>query len=211
MADVVTLDQVRSQLRFSETYTDDDAMLQDVYIPAADEVIRRECGDIIPKTYDEYYDGGDYSIWLRHAPILSVQLVEEGWGFTNYSLTEIQVNSASMPTMFAFSIDNPGQAEISRRSGGNVNIPFIRGNGNIHVIYDSGRQAIPGNIALAALQIIAFWYRGFLQQQSGADTYSSVDDDFPHSGNDIYTPQNLGVPMWLLELLKPQRRSPIIG
>jgi hypothetical protein len=184
-------------------------MLSDIFIPAATAVVRRECGDIIPRTYDEYYDGGDYSIWLRNKPILSVDLVEEGWGFTNYSLTEIQVNSASMPTMFAFSIDIPASGKISRRSGGNVNIPFIRGEGNVHVIYTTGLTAVPGNIVLAALQIIAFWYRGFVQQQSGADPYATVDDDFPHS--DAYTPQNLGVPMWLLELLKPDRRAPIIG
>ena len=64
---------------------------------------------------------------------------------------------------------------------------------------------------LAANQIIAFWYRGFLQQSSGTDFYGGLDTDFPHSGNDIYTPQNQGVPEWLIELLKPHRRGPIIG
>ena len=112
------------------------------------------------KTYDEYYDGGDYSIWLRHTPLIDVQLVEEGWGFTNYDLEEIQVNSASMPTMFAFSIDEPNQGIISRRSGGNVSIPFLHGDSNIHVIYTAGREDVPEDISLACLPLVAIWYRG---------------------------------------------------
>jgi hypothetical protein len=132
MADVVTIDQVRAHLRLPANYTQDDGMLSGIFIPAANNVVRRECGDIIPKTHDENYDGGEPSIWLRHKPVLSVELVEEGWWFTNYSLQEVQVNSASTG-MFAFAIDAPKSGLITRRSGGNVNIPFIRGNGNIHI------------------------------------------------------------------------------
>lgn len=210
--DVVTLDQVRAHLRMPPTFTQDDDMLSEIFIPAATAVVRRECGDIVPRQYDEFYDGGDLSIWLRHKPILSIQLVEEGWGFTNFVLSLIQVNAATTANMFAYSVDMAEEGLISRRSGGNVNIPFIRGAGNIHVIYTCGKDVLPGNIVLAALQIIAFWYRGFEQRQTGpASGYSTLNADFPHSGNDIYTPQNQGVPEWLLELLKPDRRGPIIG
>jgi hypothetical protein len=211
MTDVVTLNQIREWLQFSDSFTGHDNLLSDLFIPAATAVINRECDDVIPITYDEYYDGGDYSIWLRHTPILSVQLVEEGWGFTNYALTEIEVNSESMPTMFAFSIDLPDSGKISRRSGGNVNIPFISGESNVHVIYQTGFADIPGGVQMVALQMIQYWYRGFIQDQAANDPYATLDTDFPHSGNDIYTPQNQGVPEALIEALKPWRRGPIIG
>lgn len=212
MADVVTLDQVRAHLRFPATYTQDDLMLSTVFIPAASAVVRRECGEILQEQYDEFYDGGNYSIWLRHKPVLSVQMVQEGWGFTNYILDYVQVNAETTANMFAYSLDIPGQGVISRRSGGNVNIPFIPGTSNIHVIYTTGLEEIPANVVLGALQIIAFWYRGFEQRQSGKPSgFSTLNADFPHSGNDIYTPQNQGVPSWLIELLKPNRRPPIIG
>ena len=212
MADVVSLSQVRAHLRFPATYTQDDEMLTDTFIPAATNVVRRECGDIVPKQYEEFYDGGDFSIWLRHKPVLSVQMVEEGWGFTDYILDEVQVNAATTANMFAFSVDLPNSGKISRRSGGNVNIPFIPGENNIHVIYTCGVDSIPGNVTLFALQLVAIWYQGFEQRQVGtANTYSSIDTDFPRSGGDIYTPQNEGVPTYLLELLKANRRDPIIG
>ena len=218
MADVVTLAEVRAHLRMPATYTQDDSMLQSIFIPAANEVVKRECGDIVPQTYDEYYNGGDFAIWLRHKPVLEVQLVEEGWGWINYELSFVEVNSVTtnetnLDPLFAYSLDLPMQGKISRRFGGNVPAPFVPGENNIHIIYTAGRASIPGNIVLAALQIIAFWYRGFEQRTMGIDHsgIAVLNTDFPHSGNDVFTPQNQGVPEWLLELLKPHRRPPIIG
>ncbi len=168
------LQDYRDWLRMPDAYTSDDAILSNWLIPAAQDAISAECGDVVPKTHDEYYDGGDYSIWLRNLPVLSVQLVEEGWGFTNYDLTEVQVNSPSMPTMFAFSIDLPKSGKISRRSGGNVNIPFIRGEENVHVIYTTGRDKCPGSIATVMLQLVAWWYQNFEQRQVGVDASSGA-------------------------------------
>lgn len=212
MTDVVTLDQVRAHLQFPDSYTDADDELSTLYIPAATEALRALCGDVIPTVYEEYQDGGDYSIWTRHTPILSVQLVEEGWGFTDYTLTEVQVNSASMPTMFAFSIDMPNSGKISRRSGGNVNIPFIRGVGNVHLIYETGLACIPADIQLAAVQLIAFWWRAFEQDQAANDPYATLGGEyaFGRSGATTTT-RNFGAPAWLILMLSNYRKDPIIG
>jgi hypothetical protein len=214
MSDVVNLDQVRAFLRFADSFTTDDDILSTLFIPTATDVINRECDFVTPQTFDEYYDGGDYSIWLRHTPVLSVQLVSEGWGFTDYSLEEIQVNSESMPTMFAFSIDMPESGKISRRSGGNVNIPFIRGEGNVHVIYKAGREDIPAGIATVALELIQIWYRAFLQDQATADPDARLEDQYDSSRSGGTGPMSgawFGVPAYLIELLKPYKRGPIIG
>lgn len=212
MSDIVTLDQVRAFLKFNDTYTDDDDFISNTLIPAANDIVRRYCGDIIPKTYDEFYDGGDYSIFLRHTPVLSVQLVEEGWGFTDYTLTEVQVNSASMPTMFAFSIDMPAGGKISRRSGGNVNIPFIRGVGNVHVIYDTGYADIPQSAVLASLELIQIWYRGFMQDQSAADPYAVIEGEYQmERGSGGATLGMFGVPDYIVVMFEANARGPIIG
>jgi hypothetical protein len=210
--DVVSLEQVREQLRFADTYTDDDDMLENIYIPAANEVVRRECGDIIPQTYDEFYCGGTPSIKLRHSPILRVLLVEEDRGFVIDRLVEQPPTTTEIGTYYAFSIDYPKSGIITRRGPNNNAFPFWPVNGEcVHVIYVAGKADVPGNVVMVALQIIAYWYRAFEQQQTGTDPYAALNDDFPESGDNIATPAQYGVPAYLLELLRASAREPVIG
>jgi hypothetical protein len=214
---IVTLDDVRAHLRISDAYTQDDAMLSNIFIPAANDVIQRECADILTKQWDEFYSGGDFSIWLRNIPILSVELVQEGWGWTNYDLAYVQVNDIiqneeSIDPIFAYSIDNAEEGMITRRYGGNVPAPFVPGENNIHVVYTSGVAVVPGSIVLASLELINHWYQGAMQRHSGvANVYDAVADDYARSGNAPQEMVSFGVPERILELLKPNRRTPIIG
>lgn len=214
MATIISLSDLRSYLRMPTTFTMDDAILTNILIPAVGDVIDRETGINVPKQYDEYYDGGDANIYLRNIPLLSVQLVEEGWGWINYTLDQVEVNSQPAGSMFAYSIDSQESAQISRRSAGNVLVPFVNGSSNIHVTYTAGRQNIPETIYLAALDLCAHWYQNSLQRSMGTGTaagYDYVNQDFPRSGSDIYTSINQGVPYRILEMLKPYRREPFIG
>jgi hypothetical protein len=211
---VITLQEARTHLRIpSNSYSEDD-MLQNTFIPAVSDVIRGECGDIVPMTYDEYYDGGDFSIWLKHVPVLEVQQVEEGWGWTNYDLDYVQVNSTSATSMFAYSLDQPNVGQISRRSGGNVNIKFMHGSGNIHVTYVAGRSSVPGAVRLAALLLLEFWYQGSEQRGSQYEStgYNAMDVAEPTSGaQGGLVGINIGIPYKVLELLRPYRHMPFIG
>jgi hypothetical protein len=201
----------------SAGYTADDAMLTNIFIPAADKVIQRECSQIVPKEYNEYYDGGDLSIWVRHIPILSVELIEEGWGWTNYDLAYIQVNDivangSVADSIFAYSIDDAEEGCITRRYGGNVPAPFVPGSGNIHIVYSAGTDTTEANIVLAELELIAHWYQNAMQRYSGsADAYDAVAADYARSGANPQEMVSFGVPERILELIKPDRRTPIIG
>lgn len=215
---VVTLQQVRDHLRIPAANTADDDMLTNIFIPAVNDVIRRECGDMVAVEYDEYYDGGDTSIWLRHFPILSVEQVEEGWGFTNYTLNYVQVNTvgdtslANTSVLFAYSIDLPEEGQITRRYGGNVVAPFVAGEGNIRVTYTAGVDPIPGSVVLVALELINHWYQGAMQRYSGTtNVYDAVAEDYARSGNAPQEMSSFGVPMRIIEPLKANRRTPIIG
>lgn len=211
MASLPTLNDYRAFMRFPDTYTDDDDLLLTWFIPAAQKAVEGLCGKVVSKTYDEYYDGGDYSIWLRHTPLINVQLVEEGWGFTNYDLEEIEVNSASMPTMFAFSIDEPNQGIISRRSGGNVSIPFLHGDSNIHIIYTAGREDVPEDISLACLSLVAIWYRNFEQQTATNAPMDMPEGSYQYDRSGGITSFDFGVPESIVLMLRTHRRRPIIG
>lgn len=214
---IVALADVRAHLRYQNpgAASSDDAALQR-FINAASDVIDFECDIVAPKVFSEYYDGGDYSIWLRHRPIVSVQNIQEGWGFTNYQLDYVQVNSPSQTTMFAYSIDNVDTGEITRRSGGNVNIPFMRGTNNIYVQYTAGRQVIPAAIQLAALELIAHWWQN---SQLRAASLAGANLSYDATQGAVYTRDtesgiqnmNIGVPYRILEMLKAFRHDPIIG
>jgi len=209
---VVTLQDVKVHLRYNPTDTTDDlAMMGFIY--AVNDVIEAECGVVVPKSYDEYYDGGGNYIYLRHRPVLSIENVEEGWGWFNYELDYQQVNTVPAGSMFAYSIDSPEAGGISRRSAGNVCIPFVPGTKNIRVEYTAGLDSIPGAVRLAALEIIAHWWQNSqMRAMANSTSYSSFDqmnEDFTRATGIVSI--NTGLPYRVLELLKKNRHLPIIG
>lgn len=218
MANIVTVQQVRTYLRFQNPSapSSDDAAIQ-WFINAADLVIEYECNDILPHSYSETYDGGNSSIWLRHKPLLSVENVQEGWGYINFDLDYVQANSpVNAAGLYAYSIDSYVNAEISRRSVGNVVLPFKAGKGNIQVNYTTGEQPIPGNVFLAEMELIAHWWQN--SQQRGV-TLASTNLQYDAVEGAVYSRDtesgvqniNLGVPMRILELIKSHRRGPFFA
>lgn len=215
MADIVTLSDVKIHLRIPPTNTQEDYTLQGL-VYAAEDVIRAECGDVLPTRYDESYDGGNYVIYLRHRPVLSIQNVEEGWGWYNYELDYQQVNTVPAGDMFAYSIDSPEAGAISRRSAGNVVIPFVPGVKNIRVYYTAGRTSIPGAVRLASLELVAHWFTNSQLRASasnaGEQAYDAVEGErYSRASEGNISGINYGVPYRIIEMLKPFRRLPIIG
>ena len=209
---LVSLTDVKAHLRIPPTNTDDDAMLANDVIPAVDDALIFECGHTIPMQFDEYYDGGDVSIGLRERPILSVELVSEGWGYTDYDLNYVQVNSAASGTqVYAYSIDSADEAQITRRTAGNIVIPFFPGTSNIRVVYTAGRSAVPGAIRWAALELAAHMYQGALQRSSGAANAFDASDTESYQRNQGVSSLNYGIPYRILEHIKAYRRGPIIA
>lgn len=213
MADLVTLVDVKMHLRIPPTNVSEDYALMG-FIYAAEDVIRTECGDVMPRHFDESYDGGNTVIYLRHRPVLSIENVEEGWGWFNYELDYQQVNTVPAASMFAYSIDSPEAGAITRRSAGNVVIPFVPGTKNVRIVYTAGRHYIPGAIRLATLELVAHWFQSS-QLRAGANNaseqaYDAVEGERYSRGYDT-AGINYGVPFRILELLKPFRRLPVIG
>jgi len=183
-------------------------------MPAAQKVIERELGHIVSKTIRaERHNGGHCEVWLRELPVLYVQNVEEGWGYYDWELDDQEVNSIPALSMWAYSLDQPEEGLVTRRSQGNVLVPFTPGRDNIRVDYVAGREEVPENAVLAFCELTAHWYRvsqlRTANQPGGAFQPNALNQDFTRStGN---TSINLGVPEEIIELLKPERRRPIIG
>lgn len=218
MANIVTVEQVKRYLRYPEpsTPSSDDAAIQ-WFIDAADKVIEYECDDLLPHSYSESYDGGTSSIFLRHKPILSVENIQEGWGYINYDLDFVPANSPTdAASLYAYSIDSYVNAEVTRRSVANVVRPFKAGKGNIQINYTTGLDQLPGNVFLAEQELIAHWWQNSQLRgvtMSGANlAYDAVEGAIysrdTESGNQNI---NLGVPMRILELLNSHRRTPFFA
>jgi hypothetical protein len=216
VANIVTLEQAKAWLQIpnpSQANAQWDTIIQ-FLINAADCVLEFECDDVVPKLRSEHYDGGDYTIFLKHIPIVSVQNVEEGWGYVNYELDYCEVNSPPETTsMFGYSIDSYPNGEISRRSAGNVQIPFRAGQANIFVQYTSGLETIPGNIVLAEFQLVRHWFQN---EELRATTLGGTNISYDATMGQVYTRDtesgtqniNLGVPEAILENLKASRHMP---
>jgi hypothetical protein len=217
MADIVNLLDVKTHLRYPDPSqpSPDDPAFQG-FIDAADDVIKVECGDIVPARYVEFHDGGRRWIFLHHYPVLSVDNVEEGWGWANYELDYQQVNTQPAQDMFAYSLDLPAIGGVTRRTAGNVSIPFVPGDMNIKVNYTAGRSSVPGSVRLAALELISHWWTNsqFRSGGSASGTFGSYDttDEQDVTGRQSgMTSPNVGVPFRVLELLKPYRHTPIFA
>ena len=207
MSDIATLAEVKQYLRYPDPtgVSDDDALLQ-VFMDSADEVIRRYCGEILTATYDEWYSGGDVMIQLRHFPVASIQTLEENWGFFTYELTEQPGDSdPSVTSLWAYSLDQPDNGIVTRRSVGNVVIPFVNpSNGdNIRVKYTTGVASIPGNVTHGWLDLIAHWWQNTQQRSTGTGTtYEAMGTQPGYLA---------GVPYRIIEILEGAKRAPIIG
>ena len=209
---IVLIADVWAYLQFPASPSAGQLVIMQQMIDAAAEVIRMECGDVFPAEYDEYHSGGDLSVWAYHSPILSVQKVEEGWGWINYNLDFVEVNSNPAGSMFAYSLDSAEAGMITRRSAGNVAIPFIPGEDNIRVTYIAGRAVTPPVIYLAVLELVNHWWQNSQQRNIGVNggQYDSVGDtEFTRATG--LTSINQGVPYRILEMIKPYRRFPVIG
>ena len=219
MANVVTLQDAKTYLQIpnpSQPNAQWDTIIQWL-INAADCVLEYECDDIVPTRRNEHYDGGDYTIFLKHIPIVSVSNVEESWGYINWELDYCEVNSPPESTsMFAYSIDSYPNGELSRRSVGNVQIPFRPGQANILIQYVSGLEQVPGNIVMAELSLIAHWFQN---EQLRATSLGGTNISYDATMGQVYTRDtesgtqniNIGVPERILEALKPSRHMPFFA
>lgn len=210
---IVTLADLKSHLRMpnpTTPSTDDDAL--EGFIYAATEVIEDEVGKVVQRQVIEYHDGGQRALYLRQRPVVQVVEVIENWGYFNWLLAEQPSTTVPATNMFAYSLDNPSEGRVTRRTTGNVSIPFMSMGGsypnNIKVTYIAGRLQVPWSVRLATLELCAHWWQHSQQRQFGSALSGNFDDEIPDGSS---TGFNAGLPYRILEILKPHRRTPIIG
>lgn len=220
MADstLVSLTDIKTHLRYPNPSqaSPDDAALQR-FLNAADEVLQYECDETLPRTYTERHDGGDYTLFTYHRPLISVRNIEEGWGWINFELDFQDANTApENTTLWGYSIDSPENGQISRRSVASVPIPFMPGEANIVVTYVAGHSPLPATIVLACLELISHWWQN---SQLRAAVVGGANVAYDATQGTAYTRDteagvqnlNIGVPYRILEMIKSHRHMPFIA
>lgn len=209
---MATLAEVKSYLQIPTGDTTYDSIITTIFMPAAQKVCERELGIIVPRTIlAERHSGGTPLLMLRVLPVLYIINVEEGWGFYNWELTEQPVNSQPPVSIYAYSLDRPAEGMLTRRGPGNVSYPFVWGYDNIRVDYVAGRSAVPADGLLAYMELIGVWFRQSQLRTTNQALagFDAMNEDFTRTS--AISSVNMGVPYYVLELLKSERRRPIIS
>lgn len=212
---IVTAAELKTHLRYpnpTQTTSDDDAL--EGFILAATEVVENEVGKVVERQVIEYHDGGTPFIYLRQRPVISVTEIIENWGYFNWDLAAQPSTTVPATNLFAYSLDSPTEGRVTRRSVGNIAIPFMAMGGmfpnNVKVTYQAGRLMVPFAIRLATLELCAYWWQQSQQRQfsSGGTLAGNFNQAVTGNvDNGLYP----GVPYRILELLKAHRRTPIFG
>lgn len=123
---------------------------------------------IAPTAFDRRFDGwsgwnGAY-IMLPYYPVLEVTLVNEYWGVSGPHLLEEQTPTNQVD---GFQIEYR-TGRLIRVFPGLVQKPWFPGSRNIEVQWTAGHNPIPATFKLAALELVAWWWRNTQQAMRSA-------------------------------------------
>ena len=191
---IASLAEAKDALNIDQADTTHDAELQ-IYVDAADRVVEDLVGPVNQTDFDEWYDGGFGDIVLRHWPVISLNSVTEYSGATPTTLAVAATPDVVTSSSYVF--DQSAAILYRRSTWGNV--AFASGTSNVRVQYTAGRDPVPANIKLAALEFIRHNYQ--LSQQGGSPTYGGAGEEGP------FVPSGFAIPARVYDLLQPDLRE----
>ncbi len=200
-ATIVSLGDLRDYLNFATLDRTKDAELLR-FIDGVRPVVENICGPVIQTSYDEWYDGGQMWIHLRHRPVVSITSAYEFRGNTQYTLTVASIPSEG--STYSVMLDPAGR--LVRRTAGGGATSFPPGPQSVHVTYVAGRTTVPENIRLGTLELIRLNYQQ--TQQAGR---GRLGGDFAIDESEGTTIYGFFVPNRVRELLAPSRRHPSLA
>lgn len=140
------------------------------WINAAQDVFEQRCGPIVVQNFDEWYDGGQYQIMLRHTPstalgssaVCVLNFVEVYIGPIEYQFTG--VGNPVTGSIYTYEVDTFSRV-IRRGPGGGI-IPFPNMPQSVHIGYTAGQSVIPDNVYEAVLEYLREMYQQTAQSTS---------------------------------------------
>lgn len=154
----------------------------DLFLSTASTMIQNRVGPVAGSpVYDEWYDGGQAQILLRHAPVQSVTSITESYGGAlAYTLTEQIVDQpASAGGLYGYSL-NKSSGVLTRRVSG-IATGFTWGTLNIHIVYVGGYAVAPADLQLATLLLVQHMWA---VERGGSKRPGQGGDDSAGTGKD---------------------------
>jgi uncharacterized phiE125 gp8 family phage protein len=177
-----------AKLHMNKQNTADDVEIQD-FMDAAQAVITREVGDVVPTTYAETLPIDGCRLILTNRPVLSITTLK------------VYYSAVAMVTLDPSTYRLDGPTGIVERTGsGGYPIPFTGQGDTADVVYLSGRTgAVPPNIRLAYLELTAHLWRNSQQGRNRRVRGTGPEDDMASVG------LGFSLPNRVRELLGPKR------
>lgn len=155
-----------AKLHMNKQNTADDVEIQD-FMDAAQAVITREIGDVVPTSYTETVEVDGYRLILTARPVLSITSLK------------VYYSAAAMVTLDPATYRFDGPTGIVERTGaGGYPIPFTGQGDQADVVYLSGRTGpVPPNVRLAYLELTAHLWRNSQMGRARRVRGSGPEDD----------------------------------
>jgi len=202
---IVGLPEVLDRLQIPAQDRTQDAKLRE-WISAIGPLIEHVVGPITPRIYNEKFDGGSNIISLLHpptfgygtSPVLNILGASEFRGPIEYPLS--LVANPVFGSIYSVEV-NPQFGELTRRTAGGGVIAFMPGRNAVHVVYESSQAVIPGNVQMAAIETLRWWWQ--TTQPSGRGLMTAADAE-------VALPMT-AIPPHAMKMLAPQRVHPAIA
>lgn len=167
---IISLAEARLALRnvsSASTATDEDLRSLIVSATAPMEDL---CGAIVPRSCDEWHDGGGRTIALLNTPLTVVSAVAESYGNFTRTLTLQELSGSSFDS-YGYTVDL-STGILTRRTSGRDGA-FAPGRRNVHVTYTAGRAVLPPNLISATRRLVRWLWQ--IEQQGQRPNGSAPD------------------------------------
>ena len=178
---IVSLPEVKEHLLIPHADRTRDTRLIGL-IQTVTPLIEAQTGPIIPKVYEEWFDGGanihdvlrQPSSGFGTSPVFRVLAASEYRGPIEYPLS--LVASPAFGSIYSIFVDMD-MGTVTRRTVGGGTLAFMPGRQQIHIVYEAGQSRTPDNVAFAAKEAVRVAWEWTRQvgrgSQAPADTYEA--------------------------------------
>lgn len=166
---IISLAEARAGLRLPAGTTLGDEDLRELIV-AATPIMEDLCGPIVPRSCDEWHDGGGGTIALLNAPVTAISAVAESYGNFTRPLTQQDLSGSSFDS-YGYTVDL-ATGILTRRASGRVSA-FAPGRRNVHVTYTAGRAFLPANLTKATRRLVRWLWQ--IEQQGQRPNGSTPD------------------------------------
>ena len=200
---IVSLEEVKEHLNILPTDRSHDAKILS-WIYGMVSAIENYVGPVVPKTYNEWRDGGQYHVIPWHRPITQLLACSFYIGPQEYQCTVVGNPAAGTIYSVMLDPDPPYARRIVRRGPGGGIIPFPSNLSSIHYVYQAGMYAVTDNVKLAMKELVKLHYQP--SQQANRRARSAGSDDFIPS-----VPVGYLIPGKVRDILAGDRRFPSLA